>query len=540
MDEEHIIYGDELKVPVPNVSVGIQLHNALKQNKDVPILIDTFTGDRISSKTLLNTASRLGNSLKNFGLTNQDIIGVCSENNLHFFDPVLAALFAGITLTTFSSQYTERELTYIANLSQPSVIFCSVETVSTVLKIEAQLKRVPKIIIINHEEDYKGCQCVKNFISENISKTFDVDAYEPVPVNIKDDVATILYSSGTTGFPKGVMITHLNISTVFAIYMDGRYGLQRSPCIAFVPFYHTYGLFLVLRKFIFVSYVLIMKKFVTHIYLQAIQDYNIEELQVVPSVAQLLAKTDLLNNYDMSSVKSISCAGAPLSKHIEELLQKRLKVDNVRQRYGMTETTVGFMGHKVNKRYPSGTCGDVFPSVSVKVVDLETGKALGSMKTGEICCRGNVVMKGYLNNSEATNEMIDIDGWLHTGDIGFYDSNKTFFVVDRIKDLIKCKGFQVAPVELEALLLNHSKIADAGVIGIPDERYGEIPLAFIVKVQGENLSEKEVENFVAGKVAPYKRLRGGVKFVPQIPRNPSGKILRRMLRNEVNKFKSNL
>lgn len=224
----------------------------------------------------------------------------------------------------------------------------------------------------------------------------------------------------------------------------------------------------------------------------------------------------------------IFCGAAPLSRETELELKKRFKQKvAIVQGYGMSETTYGILGSVVEMK--PGSVGKILKGCYVKVID-ENGKSLGPNKRGELCFKGTKIMKGYLNDQKATVETIDKDGWLHTGDIGYYDEDQQFFVVDRLKELIKYKAFQVAPAELEGLLLSNPKIKDAGVIGIPDERAGELPLAFVVKQPGANLTESEVKNFVAKNVSNSKWLRGGVRFVEEIPKNPSGKILRRMLK----------
>ncbi|KFB37037.1 AMP dependent coa ligase [Anopheles sinensis] len=232
---------------------------------------------------------------------------------------------------------------------------------------------------------------------------------------------------------------------------------------------------------------------------------------------------------------TLFCGAAPLSREIEDQVRERLGVAFIRQGYGMSETTLGVLMQD-GLENKAGSVGKVRMGQWVKVIDPETGRALGPNQRGELCFKGSLIMKGYVGRERA----IDEDGWLHTGDIAYYDDDQEFFIVDRIKELIKYKGFQVPPAELEAILLEHPRISDAAVIGVPDERAGELPLAFVVKEHGEELTEREVIDFVAGKVSEQKRLYGGVRFVSEIPKTASGKILRRELRDLVKNTKAKL
>ncbi|XP_031328707.1 4-coumarate--CoA ligase 1-like [Photinus pyralis] len=537
--DEIIIYGPQITIPATNESLGIKLHKALNDKDEVPIFVDAFSGETLSNKTLLRDSCYLGQCLRNFGLTKNDVIAVCSENHVRLFDPVVAGLYSGIIVSMFSPLYTERELIHVANISQPSIIFCSTEASSVILKVKDRLKRVPKLVVINAKEDYRGCQSMKSFISEYIPANFDVSTFSPCPVNVKEDVAFILQSSGTTGLPKGVMLTHFNYTTVIGVIGFAAITNPRAAVTLInLPLHHAYGLFLAFRGIFDGGKAIIMKKFDPDVYLKTIQDYKIDQLSIVPSMANFLIKSPLVDKYDLSSVKRIRCGAAPLGKSAEEALIKRLKVDDIRQGYGMTEATIGILVSLDDQVVP-GSCGIPFPNMAIKIVDVDTGKSLGPMAVGEIWCRGDIIMKGYFNDPEATRNTIDEDGWLHTGDMAYYDNNHMFFIVDRLKELIKCKGYQVAPAELEAILVNHPKVADVGVIGIPHDRHGEVPIAFVVAMQGQDLTEKELKDFIHGQVAAYKRLES-VLFVPNIPRNPAGKIIRRILRDTLHKHNSKL
>lgn len=197
----------------------------------------------------------------------------------------------------------------------------------------------------------------------------------------------------------------------------------------------------------------------------------------------------------------------------------------------MTEATVSVISRRIVETYKLGSIGSLFPGVHCKVVNPETGKICGANEAGELCFKGRLIMKGYLGNEQATREIIDAEGWLHSGDIGYYDENRHFYIVDRLKELIKYKGFQVPPAQLEDVLLGHPAVLDAAVIGIPDMASGDLPRAFVVKQpKAKGVTEKDLIDFVASKVSDYKRLRGGLQFITAIPRNPNGKIMRRQLR----------
>lgn len=247
-----------------------------------------------------------------------------------------------------------------------------------------------------------------------------------------------------------------------------------------------------------------------------------------------LAKNPNVKNYDLSCLKELFYGAAPLGKEIEEEVKQRIpSVVKIQQGYGMTETTLTVFGFR-NGIPLLGSVGVVTAKTWCKIVNPETGEILGPNKTGEICIKGPSIMKGYYRNPKATQETIR-DGWLHTGDIGYYDDFRNFYIVDRLKELIKYNGFQVAPAELEGLILTHPAVKDCAVIGIPHAEAGELPAAFVVLKDNHRATGEEIAEFIADRVSNHKRLRGGVHFVPEIPKNPSGKILRRVLRDRLSR-----
>jgi 4-coumarate--CoA ligase len=349
-------------------------------------------------------------------------------------------------------------------------------------------------------------------------------------VQVDLDAPVVLpYSSGTTGLSKGVVLTHRNLVANIAQTLGPLELGEDEKIIAVLPFFHIYGMQVLMNVgLVGGATIVTMPRFDLEQFLQLHQDHGITRTFVAPPIAVALAKHPIVDQYDLSALRQVFSGAAPLSAELALETGARLDCEVV-QGYGMTELSP--VSHLTPPgAYKPGSVGVTAPNTELRIVDPESGKSLGFDDDGEVWVRGPQVMTGYLNNPEATAATIDDDGWLHTGDIGHVDEDGHLFIVDRLKELIKYKGFQVAPAELEAVLLTHPAIADAAVIGRPDDEAGEIPIAFVVLKDGQSATEEEICAFVADHVATYKQL-GGVTFIDAVPKSASGKILRRVLRD---------
>ncbi len=338
------------------------------------------------------------------------------------------------------------------------------------------------------------------------------------------DAAAIFCSSGTSGLPKAVVLTHRNLVAAATLRMRCGIAGENDVVAGSLPFFHMLGGSSILITILAAGGTgVILPRFELGPYLQAIQDYRINKSAAAPPIMLQLATNPLVDSYDLSSLKALYWGGAPLAPDIEEEVGRRLGCA-VLQGYGMTEMVPSHASVPPFTR--RGSCGVCAPNTECKIVDLDSGAELGAGQTGEVCTRGPQTMKGYLGDDVATAAVIDRDGWVHTGDIGYVDSDGFLFIVDRLKELIKYKAYQVAPAELEAVLLTHPAVADAAVVRFPDAVAGEVPKAFIVR--RAPVESEELMSFVADRVAPYKKVRR-VEFIDAIPRSPAGKILRREL-----------
>jgi acyl-CoA synthetase (AMP-forming)/AMP-acid ligase II len=490
----------------------------------IPALIDGTDGTTLSYEQVDRFHRRVAAGLAEAGVRKGDVLALHSPNTIAFPTAFYAATRAGATVTTVHPLATAQE--FAKQLRDSAARW--IVTVSPLLDIARRASElaggVREIFVCDSATGHRS-------LIDMLAST----APEPqIDIDPAEDVAALPYSSGTTGTPKGVLLTHRQIATNLA-QLDG--AIPAGPgdrILAVLPFFHIYGLTALmnapLRKG---ATVVVLPRFDLEQFLAAIQNHRITGLYVAPPIVLALAKHPAVAQYDLSSLKYILSAAAPLDARLAAACSERLGLPPVGQAYGMTELSPGthVVPLDAMRDAPPGTVGKLIAGTEMRIVSLDDpGKDLPAGESGEILIRGPQVMKGYLGRPDATAAMIDTDGWLHTGDVGHVDDAGWLFVVDRVKELIKYKGFQVAPAELEALLLTHPGVADAAVIGTYNDDGNEVPHAYVVRQPAATgLSEGEIMMFVAERVAPYKRIRH-VTFIDGVPRAASGKILRRQLR----------
>jgi acyl-CoA synthetase (AMP-forming)/AMP-acid ligase II len=355
---------------------------------------------------------------------------------------------------------------------------------------------------------------------------------EQVAVDVHDGVVVLPYSSGTTGLPKGVMLTHFNLVANIC-QMEHVLDYQgEEVALAALPFFHIYGMQVLMNGLLSNGVrVVTMPRFDMGDALGLVQSQKVTRFFAVPPMVLGLAKVPDVDNFDLSSVKQIFSGAAPLGAELANEAAARVGCEVV-QGYGMTELSPVTHSTVEGQGRP-GTSGVPISNVECRIVDPESGEDQPAGERGELWVRGPMVMKGYLNNEEATAATIDADGWLHTGDVALIDEAGHYSIVDRIKELIKYNGFQVPPAELEGLLITHPAVVDVAVIGVPDVSVGELPKAFVTLAPGASLTLDEVQAFVSEHFVSYKQIRL-LEEIDVIPKSASGKILRRELRDRDN------
>ncbi|KAK7316110.1 hypothetical protein VNO77_34836 [Canavalia gladiata] len=509
-----------LQLPPPNATISAAAYTlSLRRNSPWPdsvtTLIDSATGYRVSYAEFIHRVETLATNLISvLKLSKGDTALVLSPNLLQVPILCFALLSIGVVVSPLNPLATRSEITHIFHLIKPVIVFA---TTSVAAKTDEFLDlRLGTVLLDSPEFD-------------SLTKTRKTSGIGALPQVSQSDVAAILYSSGTTGNMKGVMLTHRNLTALAAVYDAVRVNRKQPAMFLYtMPFFHVYGFTFCLRAMVLSETVVIMERFSLRRMLTAVERFRVTHLAVVPPLVVALTKDGVTDGYDLRSLEGIACGAAPLGKETAKAFKSKFQGVAIVQGYGLTESTAGIVRSMTSEETNmEGAIGKLVAGVEAKIVNPNTGEAMFPGEVGELWIRGPTIMKGYVGDPEATSATL-LDGWLRTGDLCYFNNEGFLYVVDRLKELIKYKGYQVAPAELEGLLQSHPEINDAAVIPYPDEEAGQVPMAFVIRQPQSSLGEAEIIDFVAKQVPPYKKIRH-VAFVDSIPKNAAGKILRREL-----------
>mmetsp|Transcript_10763 Transcript_10763/g.15983 ORF Transcript_10763/g.15983 Transcript_10763/m.15983 type:complete len:593 (-) Transcript_10763:110-1888(-) len=473
-----------------------------------------------------------------------DTVALFSPNNIDYLPICLAVGMCGSKVAPINPLSTVDELSKILERSLTKILFAHAKLLPVALEAASKCDGVEHVVVIpDVESDPDIAHGTVNF--ESLSKyihasplTESVKAVHHHVRDIQNHPWLLPYSSGTTGLPKGVCLSHGNmLSNLLQMdVIEGPAIPQDHKLYSPLPFFHIYGLMASLLYSAWKGNELITTsgRFDLETFCSLVQEHKPERAHLVPPIILGLGKHPVVDNYDLSSIKMIISAAAPLGLETEKMTKKRLGT-NIKQAWGMSELSpLGTLNSDFNAR--TASVGPLMTSTYGKILDVDTGKSLGPNEPGELLIKGPQVMMGYLNDTEKTEECLSDGGWLRTGDLAYYDEDGYFYITDRIKEMIKVRAFQVAPAELEELILNNEHVQDVAIVQIPDEESGELPRAYVVLKPSADLkevTEEYLKDWVKERVSPYKRIEGGVVFTDAIPKSASGKILRRVLRDQV-------
>ncbi len=500
-------------IELSDVSITERVFADLKNRPDEIVLTEGLSGRTLTAAEFMQQVKQLAGGLSAKGFGAGSVVALMAPNIPEYCVIFHAVAWAGGTITTLNPTYTSAEVRHQLQNSQAAILITVPDFLDTA-RAGIDDTVVQDVVVIGDSlSDYMG---------ESIE--------QQVPVDLDSHTVVLPYSSGTTGLPKGVMLSHRNLVVNVDQIIVAADLQPGEVAAAFLPFFHIYGMTVLMNVHLAGGGALVtMPRFDLPLFLQINQDHKSRRMWIVPPVALALAQHPLIDQYDLSSIEQVFSGAAPMGAELSNAVGKRLDCVSL-QGYGMTELSpVSHVSYQSSAR--PGSSGVGLPNTECRIVDIENGADLPAGKEGELWVKGPQVMQGYLNNPEATAATITPDGWLRTGDIAVIDADGYMFIVDRLKELIKFKGFQVAPAELEATLVSHAGIADAAVIGLPDKEAGELPIAFIVSTE-KTLGEEDVKAFLSETLSSYKQVHQ-VHFVESIPKSASGKILRRLLRDQI-------
>lgn len=505
----------------------IPFHNILRQTAErlpdkTALVIDE---KELTFQELEDLSNAFAHGLMKLEVQKGDRVALFLSNSAAFEVAFFGGSKAGAILTSLNPSYKEEETHYQLEDAGAKVLIVDESLLPIALAAEKNLTSLEEIIVVGNETPPPGCLRFDEWLAAQSS-----DPPPETPIHPAADLVALPYSSGTTGQPKGVMLTHQNLVCNYVQFVENHNITERDAALNFLPLYHIYGTMIMGGMILAGAKQVLMRRFDTERSLELVEKHQVSLFYAVPPALLAISHHPDVEKYNLSSLRYIMSGAAPLPPEIRRRIQERTGALTF-MGYGLTETSpVTHMNPAKEEWIKESSIGPPVSDLEQKVVDLETGaQELAVGEIGELVLRGPQVMKGYWNAPEETERVLK-DGWFHTGDIVRIDEDGYVYIVDRLKEMIKYKGFGVAPAELEALLHRHPQVADAAVIPKPDSEAGEIPKAFIVPKAGETPNTEDIMDFVRDHVAGYKQIRE-VEMIDQIPKSPSGKILRRVLRD---------
>ena len=505
-------------VAVPDVTLSDFVLAGAAGRGERPAIVDAASGAVLTYAQLAADVDHCAAGLVARGLAPGEVVGILAPNVPEYAIAFHGVARAGGATTTVNALYTVEEAAFQLQAAGARFLV-------TVPQLAERARAAARIAGVQEVFAVGGAAETTPFGDLLAPPGARAPRAEIDPAH---HVVALPFSSGTTGLSKGVMLTHRNLVANLCQYEPVLHIDEQDRVIAVLPFFHIYGQTLVLNDALRRgARIVTLPRFDVAGFLAAIEQHAITACYVAPPVVLALAKHPLVDDHDLSSLRFITSGAAPLDADLQGAAERRVGC-RVQQGYGLTEASpVTHYSHQADANV-HGTIGTLLPSTEARLVDPETGEDAVAGRPGEIWVRGPQVMLGYLNDERATAATLSADGWLRTGDIATIDETGRFRVVDRLKELIKYKGYQVPPAQLEGILLTHPQIADACVVPIRNEEAGEVPKAFVVPRAGEALDPTEVMAFVAGRVAPHMQVRA-CELIDAIPKSPSGKLLRRVL-----------
>jgi long-chain acyl-CoA synthetase len=507
-------------IDIPEIPFGEMLWESAQRFPEKTAVV--FQGQAISYRELDGLANSCANALAKLGVKKGDRVALYMTNRPEYIISLYGIARLGAVFTPMNPTYKEGEIEYQLNDAEASVLIVQESLYPLVRNARPQLPSLREIIIVGQRAE-GGTQRFRDLIRQSSPK------HPPQPtLNWTEDLVALPYSSGTTGLPKGVMLTQQNLVANNLQFISSGRITEQDTLLIFLPFYHIYGIMLLGGGLYAGATLVIMEAFDLERSLMLAQQYGVTLYYAVPPILVALDNSSRVTQYSFPRMRYIMVGAAPLVPDVAQRVQEKIQVP-VLQGYGLTEASpVTHLNPVDQGRIKLESVGLAVPNQEQKIVDLETGeRELEVGEIGELWVKGPHIMKGYWKAPEETAQALH-DGWLATGDIARMDREGYVYIVDRKKEMIKYKGFSVAPAEVEAVLFQHAAVADCAVIGKPDVEAGEIPKALVILRPGEEVAPEALMEFVESRVAGYKKIRE-VEFVTSIPKTASGKVLRRVL-----------